>query len=278
MSNPNETPPAVGFQATWESILRAPGRGQHVAQLYTHPEFLVRAIGEYTAQGLRRGQAVLMVARPAHARALVRHLEADGIRVTDCTRSGQLAVLDAQDTLTGLLVDGQPDRARFQRLIGGAVRAGQAAGDGPVRAFGEMVDLLRRTSLATALQLEALWGELLEAQEIALVCGYSIDTFAPSAYDGLVQQVLAAHSHLIPVDDYARLDRAVEHAYAEVFGSGRDAVFLRREFLAHYARPAAMPDAQAAILAAREFVPVAAADALLERVRYHYENPAATAA
>ena len=118
----------------------------------------------------------------------------------------------------------------------------------------------------------------MDAQGIALVCGYSIDTFAPGTYDGLMQQVLSAHSHLIPVDDYARLDRAVEHAYAEVFGSGRDAVFLRRKFLAHYARPAAMPDAQAAILAARDFVPAAAADALLERVRHHYEHPTTTVA
>jgi len=31
-----------------------------------------------------------------------------------------------------------------------------------------------------------------------------------------------------------------------------------------------MPDAEAAILAAREFVPAAAADALLDRTRYYY--------
>jgi hypothetical protein len=39
-----------------------------------------------------------------------------------------------------------------------------------------------------------------------------------------------------------------------------------------------MPEAQAAILAARDFVPALAADTLLERVRHHYENPTATAA
>ena len=39
-----------------------------------------------------------------------------------------------------------------------------------------------------------------------------------------------------------------------------------------------MPNAQAAILAARDFVPAAAADALLERVRHHYEHPTTTVA
>jgi hypothetical protein len=72
--------------------------------------------------------------------------------------------------------------------------------------------------------------------------------------------------------DYARLDHAVESAYLEIFGVGRDAGFLRRTFIANYPRPAAMPDAQVAILAAQEFLPEAAA-ALLDRVRHHYYGP-----
>ena len=55
----------------------------------------------------------------------------------------------------------------------------------------------------------------------------------------------------------------------DVFGPGRDAAILRRLFLANYPRPSGMPDAQAAILAAHEFVPEAAAT-LLNRIRYHY--------
>ena len=140
-----------------------------------------------------------------------------------------------------------------------------------------MVNVLRRTSLLATFQLEALWTELVRAHGIALLCGYSIDTFDPRAYEGLLQRVSAAHSHLIPVDDYARLDRAVESAYAEVFGAGQDAGFLRRTFVAHYPRPAKMPDAEAAILAATEFVP-AATRSLLERVRHHYHSAAAPTA
>jgi hypothetical protein len=89
--------------------------------------------------------------------------------------------------------------------------------------------------------------------------------------------VAAAHSHLVPAHDSARLDHAVERAYADVFGRGTDGQFLRRAFLTHYARPSAMPDAQAAILAAREFVPASTA-ALLERARHHYRTDSATAA
>jgi hypothetical protein len=252
-------------------MLRAPAPGQHVAQLYTKPDFLVRALSQYTGEGLRRGEAVLLVATAVHGQAIARRLEDEGLALGDRARRSQLTVLDAGQTLAELLVDGLPDRARFQAVIGGSVEAATAAGYQKVRAFGEVADLLRRTSLAATLRLEALWTELAAGRGIALLCGYSIDTFDPQSYDGLLQRVSAAHSHLVPVEHYARLDQAVEHAYAEVFGVGRDARFLRRAFLAHYSRPAAMPDAQAAILAAREFLPTVTADALVDRVRHHYQ-------
>ena len=178
-------------------------------------------------------------------------------------------MLDATQTLAELLVDGVPERARFQAVVGRAVESCMAAGYPRLRAFGEMVDILRRASVAAALQLEELWTELVSARRIALLCGYSIDPFEPEVCRGLLQRVSAAHSHLVPVEDYARLDRAVESAYLEVFGVGRDSGYLRRAFIANYPRPAAMPDAQAAILAAQEFVPQAAG-ALLDRVRHHY--------
>jgi len=81
--------------------------------------------------------------------------------------------------------------------------------------------------------------------------------------------VSAAHTHLIPVEDHARLDQAVERAYTDVFGTEGDADSLRRVFLAEYGRATVMPDGEAAILAARAFVPMTTAT-LLERARHHY--------
>ena len=264
-------PSAPGNGATWESVLGAPAEGQHVAQLYTEPDFLVRAAGRFVVAGLHQGEAVLLVMRAIHRPAIARHLEDDGLVLDDLSRRGQLIFLDATQTLTELLVDGRPERTRFQAAIGEAVEASMAAGYPRLRAFGEVVDILRRESLAAALQLEELWTELVTARRLALLCGYSIDTFDPEAYRGLLQRVSTAHSHLVPVEEYARLDHAVESAYLEVFGAGRDAGFLRRTFIANYPRPAAIPDALAAILAAQEFVPEAAI-ALLDRVRHHYHS------
>ena len=271
------TSPALRNGAGRESILNAPTHGQHIAHLYTERDVLVRAVGEFAGAGLRQGEAALLVVTAAHRQPIVRQLEDRGFAPEDLEHRGQLIILDATSTLARLLVGGLPDCERFQIVIGGAVEATRAAGYPRLRAFGEMVNVLRRTSLLATLQLEALWTELVTAHGIALLCGYSIDPFDPQVYEGLLQRVSAAHSHLVPVDDYARLDRAVELAYAEVFGAGQDAGFLRRTFVAHYPRPAEMPDAEAAILAATEFVP-AAAPGLLERVRHHYHRAAASTA
>lgn len=262
--------PAGGV--AWERILDSPAHGQHVAQLYTERNFLLRGVDQFVTAGLRHGEAILLVATPATRQALVRRIEHSGFALDDHVRRGQMIVFDTGQSLAELLVGGVPDGERFRVLIGGAVEAARAAGFGRLRAFGEMVDVLRRASLAAALRLEELWTELVTEHGIARLCGYSIDVFDPQIYRGLLQRVSAAHSHLVPVENYARLDEAVERAYVEVFGAGRDARFLRRTFLAQYPRPTAMPDAEAAILAAREFVP-SAADVLLDRVRHHYHNP-----
>jgi hypothetical protein len=253
----------------WSAVLAAPAAGDHIAQLYTDPGFLARAVSCFAGDGLRRGDAVVLVTTPAHRDAVARHLERDGFAVPDRQRQGQLTVLDAAETLSAILVDGMPDATRFHAVIGGVIDAANAAGHGTARGFGEMVDILRHRSLPATLRLEALWGELLVTRKLSLLCGYSLDNFDRRVHRGILQRVSALHSHLIPVEDYARLEDAVEQAFADVFGAGGDAPGLRRLFLATFDRPAAMPDAEALILAARHLAPTTA-DVLVDRVRHHY--------
>jgi hypothetical protein len=255
--------------ASWQDVLATPAAGQHIAQLYTERTFLARAVGRWVGDGLRQGEAVIVIATPVHWRAALREIDARHLRVETFQRRGQLIVRDAAETLAATMVDGRPDRHRFRTVIGGAIDDVQANGFRKVRGFGEMVDLLRRTDLTTTLKLEALWNELLIERGFTLLCAYSMDAFDPKIYGGALQRLTGCHSDLIPVEDYARLELAVDRAYQEVFGARRDSRGLRRAFLQYYARPAAMPDAGAALMAVRELAP-GAADALLARVRAHY--------
>lgn len=252
----------------WRRLLAEPAPGQHIAQLYTESRCLARAVAVFVAGGVRAGDGVVAIARPAHWAEIARRLEGEGVVLEGLERRGQLAVLDAAESLAALLVDGMPDPGRFDAVVGDAVRAVRRAGYPRIRAFGEMVDLLRRADLAATIRLEELWN-FLAGHGIALLCGYSLDAFDPRVYRGLVQRVCSVHSDLVPVEDDACFEQAVEHAYAETFGSADDGRLLRHTLLADYVRPAVMPDAAAAILAAREFVPIAL-DALLDTARRHY--------
>ena len=257
-----------GGQA-WERLLAAPRPGQHIAQLYADQGFLTRALARFIGDGLRRGEGVIVVATPMHLRSVALELERRGVPVGHAEAAGQLILRDAEATLATLMVDGHPNEGRFRQMINDAVARFRSGGYAPVRAFGEMVELLRHRDLAATWELERLWDTRLGERDMALLCGYSLDVFDPRIYRGVVQQVAGVHSDLVPVDDYARFERAVGRAYAEVFGGGADADDLRRTFLDNYTGPAAMPDSAAAILALSELVP-GTVSAVLDSARRRY--------
>jgi hypothetical protein len=76
------------------------------------------------------------------------------------------------------------------------------------------------------------------------------------------------HSHLIPVEDYARLERAVADALRETVGAD-DARALEEQLLSQYSAPFHMPRSQALLLALRDTLPLVA-DAVLARSRKLY--------
>jgi hypothetical protein len=258
-----------GGSPAWAGLLAAPEPGQHIVQLCADPDFFVRSLARFVAEGLRRDEGVVVIATPVHRYTLARELARRDVGVAQAELRGQLILRDAEQTLSAFMVDGLPDPAGFREFVEDVLARLRSNGYARVRAFGEMVDLLRHRDLKATWSLERLWQGQLRERGIALLCGYSLDVFDPTIYRGLVQQIAAAHSHLVPIDDYDRLERAVGHAYEEIFGGGADADDLRRTFVECYARPAAMPDAAAAILALREFVP-GTVTAVLDSARRRY--------
>jgi len=73
---------------------------------------------------------------------------------------------------------------------------------------------------------------------------------------------------LIPVQDYARLERAVADALRETVGPD-EALVLEGQLLSHYPAPFHMPRPQAMLLALRQVLPLVA-DAVLQRSRTLY--------
>jgi hypothetical protein len=252
----------------WQALFRAPQPCDHVIQLYTDDAFLNRAVCQFVGTGLMQGEAGVIIATPAHVEGVTEAL-GTSLNVADLRGRGQLVVLDAQATLDRFMVQGRPDSGLFFSLVNGVLDQVIAAGYPTMRLFGEMVDLLWNHNLPATVELEELWNQVLAARGVSLLCAYRIDNFDRHAHRGVLHQLSHSHSHLVPVEDYDRFERAVDHAYRDVFGTSGDAGMLRQIIGGQHSWKTAMPPAQAALIALRE-VRRDLADDVLERARRHY--------
>ena len=96
-----------------------------------------------------------------------------------------------------------------------------------------------------------------------------MDNFNGEVHTRMLPRLGQNHSHLIPVEDYARLERAVAEALRETVGPD-DASVLEAQLLSGYPARFNMPRSQALLLALRESLPLVA-DSVLTRSRKLYE-------
>jgi hypothetical protein len=156
----------------------------------------VETIASFLRDGLEREDAVVVALTKLHWGAVSRSLSARNVAVESSVQSGQLTVLDADGTLSLLLVSGRPDAESFDRWIGALLRR-LAARQGSVRVYGELVDLLAaRGEPLGALQLESLWNALMSEVPFTLLCGYSSQHFGDAAQTDSLQRICRAHSHV----------------------------------------------------------------------------------
>ena len=262
----------MNLLTSWDAVLDAPAPSDHLVQLYTDEKALVASVCRFIERGVRDGEGVVAIATAAHWSDVAVRLDERGIDVSAARGRGQLVVLDAQQTLARLLVDGMPDGTAMREIVVPTVDAVRGAGYRSIRAFGEMVDILNgRGELAAAIRLEELWNELLAEQRISLLCGYAVDALDRREYAQTLPRIGDVHSHLMPVEDAERLERAIDRAFIDVFGIYGDTRVLRQLFVRDLPGRTAMPAAQGALFALRELDP-RLADAVLERAASHYRG------
>jgi hypothetical protein len=95
-----------------------------------------------------------------------------------------------------------------------------------------------------------------------------MDNFSGDVHAHMLPRLGDNHSHLIPVEDYRRLEAAVAEALRETVGPD-EAIVLKDRLLSQYQAPFQMPPAQALLLALRQTLP-SVADAVLQRSRNLY--------
>jgi hypothetical protein len=254
----------------WCGLLDDAAPRDHIVQLYQDEKFLSRAVCRFAVSAINHGEGVILVPTSAHWSALRPRLEAEGVDVKAAQCCGQLTVIDADQLLPNFMRNSMPDAPLFLGLAGETI-ARARGGDRftKVRWWGEMVNVLwERGDVAASMGLEDLFHKLAHDRDIAIFCSFLMDNFDGDVHARMLPRLGQNHSHLIPVEDYARLERAVAAALREAVGSA-DAGVLEQQLLTRFAAPLEMPRSQAMLLALRETLPLVA-DMVLQRSRNLY--------
>ena len=222
------------------------GKTGHFVRFYDDSDMLLDEVASFIERALRTRGRAIVIATGAHTDALRRRLDelarAEG---RSAPPSRDVTWFDAETTLARLMVDGWPDRARFEYEVGRVV-AEACAGGAPVHAFGEMVALLcARGRYDAALHLERLWNELARKLDFSLFCAYPWTLFPSPDAAHVFRQVCAGHDHACadvaaplpsgqPVDiNLVRLEQKVHALHAEAARrrqAERDLLRREREF------------------------------------------------
>lgn len=262
---------ATGEAEPWCGLLASAAPRDHIVQLYQDQQFLNRAVCRFAAAAIANGEGVILVPTIAHWDAFRPRLEGEGVDVKAAESRGQLTIVDADNLLPTFMRDGMPDSPVFLGLAANVIS--QARGDGrypKVRWWGEMVNLLwERGDVASSMHLEDSFNQLAHDQDIAIFCSFLMDNFNGDVHARMLPRLGENHSHLIPVEDYARLERAVSDALRDIVGPDESRV-LEGQLLSRYPGPFQMPRSQALLLALRQTLPLVADD-VLQRSRTLYQ-------
>src|SRR5438270_9606347 len=243
-------PDLSGHSEPWDYLLAHAAPRDHIVHLYQDQDFLNRVVCRFAAAALANGEGVILVPTPAHWDAFRPRLVAEGVDVKGAQERGQLTVVDANDFLPRFMQHAMPDGPMFLGLAGEIIGRTRAAGRfANVRWWGEMVNVLwERGDVAASMNLEDLFDQVSREQNVAVFCSFLMDNFNGDVHTRMLPRLGDNHSHLIPVEDYGRLETAVAEALRETVGPD-EAVVLRDHLLSQYQTPFQMPPAQALLLA-----------------------------
>ena len=194
-----------GLIAHWSEA----GPRAHTVQFYEADLSLLKELSCFIGAALMAGDAAVVIATQAHRDGLTQRLQSLGFDTAKAFEQARYVPLDAAETLEKFMLDGMPDAALFNEIVGGVIGKAAAAAEGKtpqIAAFGEMVALLWAEGNAeAAVRLEELWNELAQRYPFYLRCAYPMSGFHREDHGASFQKICGAHSHVFPVESYGAL-------------------------------------------------------------------------
>ena len=204
MADPHHQPMLIDASNAADAQVEAtPARSDHSVQFYEDESFLLETVARFLGAGLVADEPVVVIATEPHRHAFHDTLVAKGFDVGRAMAAGRMIFLDARETLDSFMIDGMPDRERFDERVGGVVAACFRGQRTRARLFGEMVDVLwREGNPPGAILLEQFWNDLGRRHPFSLLCAYAMGNFYKEAHGEPFARVCDTHDHVSPAESY----------------------------------------------------------------------------
>jgi signal transduction histidine kinase len=188
----------------------------HAVKFYEEDSSLIDELSRFVGTALGSGEAAIIAATKEHREALAARLESRGFDISRAVSQGRYFALDAAATLSKFMCGDQLDAARFAQVMLPIIARAKEATEGEkwsVVIFGEMVALLwAERKPGAALALEQLWNDLAGKRDFTLLCAYPMNGFGNEEDDAPFMEICAAHSHVIPSENYTKLETEEERS------------------------------------------------------------------
>lgn len=217
----NLIPPGLRLQSGELPLLAAPAQkatpqlGSHCVQFYDDESAFAESLTEFLSEGLKQGEACVVIGTPEHRQQLAERLLQHGLDVVNDGLGELYYPFDAEALLSQFMFDESVDESHFIDTVGEVIKNICARGQ-PVRAFGEMVALLAaRGNYDGAIELEKCWNRLQSRHTFTLLCAYPLANFHCDVATAL-PLVCNTHSQIIPAENYNGLATPEERLRAIV--------------------------------------------------------------
>jgi signal transduction histidine kinase/ActR/RegA family two-component response regulator len=185
----------------------------HLVQFYEDDAFLVESLADWFSEGFNRGDSCVFIGTEAHRIGLENQLTKRGLALDLIRGQKRYVRLNAARTLSKFMVDEWPDEARFIRELEDVLATLSKRGN--IRAFGEMVALLRNDGNPdAAIRLEQIWNGFIKKHALLLYCAYPLSSFSTDVDGTRFLEVCGEHTSVLPAESYSRLNTPEERLAA----------------------------------------------------------------
>ena len=177
-------------------------RRYHAVRFYDNAKSLSQIVAAFLSEGFAAGQPGIVVATPIHRAAILRELVAADVGVVDVQRSGNLVLLDAEDTLSAFMADAflTPRSSRAACVKSSSVHARDEEIARSESTAKWWTSFWREGNQQAAIRLEMLWNTLAKAEAFSLLCGYAMGHFYK---DANFADICGHHTHVVAADGNA---------------------------------------------------------------------------